>query len=194
VSIIEILDDLELFTFSDEAKAQVEAFGGEYAPIIERNGLDTGYVLEFLRATAAEAALIGRFGAENIIGERPIAVEKEAMDLAITKTDCSPTNLDHKGRFQDLMPDMFLFSGDFAKVEAILSEPNLETLYSDFDTVIERLEASYAESMTTIGALVSRNASVRVQGLLWKMKLELGREPDRLEATAKEYGRRFGLA
>jgi hypothetical protein len=168
--------------FQHEAQGEVAALLSEQ---LQRNpGQDADQLsesAELIRLSAAELALMAAFsatGGMQIPPATPLLVTDSDMRTAILKSD-NPLNLgEHPANSRISAYDVLTFGGDISKLlliagdwEAAVDQPS--TLY----TVLEDLETMHVKSGSRVAMAFAESGALRVQGLLWRVKLAVAGRP-----------------
>jgi hypothetical protein len=173
-----------VFDFSSSMHALDEIIE-EYAAA-GANEDEVSYTRDLTYLSAAEYALLPLYlePAESLVPlEHPLLVSHEATMVAALKVDCSTTWVHQRPEAAQLW-DVALFAGDMSKIERILQRnPTLD----DIEHLVEELESRYLEGMTSVARSIGNSGVVRVQGLVWKAKLALVHDPDRLQHHIDNY-------
>jgi len=104
----------------------------------------------------------------------PLQVTEDHARLAILKYDC-PLSFPEHLRTEIVRPwDVMVFGGDISKTELVLPDWNRinEGPHIVFD-LVGQLEAMHMASGSQLAQQVVESGAIRVQGLLWRMKLSL---------------------
>ncbi|MBV9381246.1 MAG: hypothetical protein JOY82_04765 [Streptosporangiaceae bacterium] len=138
-----------------------------------------GLVLTYL--SAAEFALLPAFAEPTqavIPPAAPLSVGEDHARLAILKSDC-PISFPVHPKEQGALPwDVMVFGGDVSKTAILLPDWQRMTegpavLYD----LVGRLEGMHRESESTLARDVVESGAIRVQGLLWRVKLTVAGPP-----------------
>jgi hypothetical protein len=115
--------------------------------------------------------------------ESPLPVSDAAMMIALTRANCSPTNLVHRvTRFEGALAgvvklaDAFFYTGDLMKcLQIVPSEwvgielPQL--VLGNMEHLVEEFETAFRAGGTRLGKAVAESRSLRLQGAVWTAKL-----------------------
>jgi hypothetical protein len=183
------LSERRLFRFDSLALEVIE----ECVRALESEGLDTRrlrFIGDLVHLSAAEFSLIPSISTpnENLLPlSEPLLVEDWAARLAILKTDCSPDwGCYEESVNEGTLPlwDLTLFSSDVSKMVAEEQESGRMTEL-DLYRHVRTIESKCVESHVPIASAFGRSGVMRVQGLIWRLKLGLAKQENLVEVAGR---------
>jgi hypothetical protein len=153
---------------------------------------------EFTSLSTAECALSGAFVSPYRLSlplAAPIVTSPDDAMVAMTRGYCIPTRPVHtRGNPSEYkLWDVAVFAGDMHKLELALDGGDTAEalLHGRLEEAITTLDARYRESPLGYADAVRRSGVLRLQGLLWKAKLALLFQPDKVEEDMLAYHDHF---
>jgi len=176
-----LFSEAGLFRFTEPADDVIKSFVGDSG---RGHGPWTERAVATIYANAAEFALLPIFAGfwdMPLPPASPVEVTENAAYLALFKGDCSTIIWTHPPDSQATSPlDITVFSGDISKLIRIrtnfLENYNPQSIQAS----AAALEDSYLVSFSPGANRIAESGVVRLQGLLWHVKLAIAAEvPER---------------